>query len=78
MALTIKIDHDKVIKKLLAGEKLTDVEQKYVNVTLERQKHNDLLAKKYQAKINLKIKYCIGKYEPTEAEIDVEVKRLMK
>jgi len=78
MALTIKIDHDKVIKKLLAGEKLTDVEQEYVNVTLKRQRHNELLAKKYQARINLKIKYCEGKYDPTDEEIDKEVERLMK
>lgn len=75
--MNISIDHDKVIKKLMAGEKLSDVEQMYVNKKLEAQKKTEDAALEYQAKLNLLVTYAKAHYEPTKEEIKKEKDRII-
>jgi hypothetical protein len=70
------MEHDKIIAKLVNGEKLNDVEQKYINDKLDKQAKVEQQARKQQAVYSLLIKYARAHYEPTDVEIDNEIKRL--
>lgn len=77
--VTVTVDYDKVIAKLTKGEKLTEVEQAYVNKKLEQQKKTEDAAKRYQAILNLKLAYAVKNgYVPTEDEIKKEIERIRK
>jgi capsule polysaccharide export protein KpsE/RkpR len=74
--VNININHSNVIAKLQAGEALTDVEQTYINQMLTKQAETRARELKYQARTNLLLAYARKHYEPTDEEIDAEVKRM--
>ena len=70
------INHDAVIGKLLKSEALTDEEQKYVTELANKQKRAEDKALEYQARNNLLLAYAREHYEPSDAEVQAEVKRI--
>ena len=71
-----KINHDNVIRKVMSGEALNDDEQAYITSLANKQKNATDKAQVYQAKNNLYLRYAKANYEPTDEEIEEEVKRI--
>lgn len=74
--VTVKVDYEKIINKLLNGEALTDVEETYLKNKVNKEREMQEKAMTYQAINNLLLRYARAHYTPSNEDIEEEVQRI--